>query len=106
MVPMHKANIAVHSEFLDHFGVSLSGTYVGEQFAINDTKNETPPIKEYFTLDGKLNFKCKNVKIYAALNNMLNEKYYSFVSKAIGSSSKDHYPAPGRNYLVGVDVEF
>lgn len=106
MAAQHQANFGVSSEFLKNFVCSLTGHYVGSSFAINDTLNATPPTKPYFTLDGKISYNTKNFEIFTALNNMFDERFYSFVVKSTTSTTKDYFPAPGRNFLTGINVKF
>jgi len=106
MAPQHQANFSVNLEFLNDFGLSLIGNYVGESFAINDTLNVTPPVKPHFTTDMKLSYDRKNFEIFGAVNNMFNDKYHSFVVKSASSTAKDHFPAPERNYVVGMNLKF
>ena len=106
MAPQHQANVGLSTEFLKNFSASLTGKYVGSAFAINDTLNTTPPIKPYWTLDTKIAYETKNLEIFTIFNNILDEQYYSFVVKSVSSTAKDHFPAPGRNFLSGVKLKF
>ncbi len=106
MAPQHQANFGFNIEFFENFAASLTGHYVGSQFAINDTLNITPRIKPYFTLDGKLSYETGNFEFFTALNNMFDEQYYTYVVKSTTSTAKDHFPAPGRNFMVGTKLKF
>lgn len=106
LVPRNQANTGLNLEFQNHYKFSISGTYVGSRFAINDTLNETPPVKPYFVLDSKLGFSAKFVDIYFGINNILNEKYSSYVVKSSTSTVKDYFPAPERNYTVEAKFKF
>jgi outer membrane receptor protein involved in Fe transport len=96
----------IQTGFLKHFGLSFNSRYVSSQYAINDTLNITPPVKPYVLVDSKLTYQLKDVEIFFALNNIFNEKYNSFVSKAISSTSQDFYPAPERNIRAGLNIRF
>lgn len=104
--PRHQANTGLTAGFLKHFSASLSGKYVSSTFAINDTLNTTPPVKPYWTLDGKISYETKNLEIFAALNNITDEQYYTYIVKSTTSTAKDHFPAPGRNFLAGTKLKF
>ncbi|MCK5082358.1 MAG: TonB-dependent receptor, partial [Candidatus Omnitrophica bacterium] len=106
IVPRHQASTGIISEFFKHYHVSLMGRYVGSRFAINDTLNETSPIKPYFVLDGKISYKREQLELYLAVNNLLDKKYYSYVAKSAFSSAKDYYPAPEQNFTFGVNIKF
>ena len=106
MAPQHQASFGFNFEFLKNFATSLSGRYVGARYAINDTQNITSVMKPYFLTDGRLSFKKNGLEIYGALNNIFDVEYFSFVVKSSGSTTKDHYPAPERNFTIGVKYEF
>jgi len=106
MAPQHQANLGINTEFFNNFGFSLTGNYVGTSFAINDTLNATPRIKPYFTMDAKLSFKREHFEIFGAINNLFDEQYHSFVVKSVSSIAKDHFPAPERNFVAGMNLKF
>ena len=107
MTAQHQANLGMNLEFLKNFGVSLTGHYVGSRYPINDTENITAGIKPYFTMDSKLTYKAKYCEFFVKLNNIFNEQYYNYAAKKPAPSiDKDHYPAPDRNFLIGVTGKF
>ncbi len=106
MVPVHAASQSITAEFLKYYNVSFTDRYVGSRFAINDVLNETPPIKPYMVLDGKLAYKRSSYEFYVAANNILNAKYSNYVAKSTFSSAKSYYPSPERNFNLGVDLKF
>ncbi len=106
MVPEHQANAVVTLGILDHYNISLIGTYVGERFAINDTNNTTTPLKAYFTLDGKVVYDSDPFELFIAVNNIFEQKYYSLAIKGTNSNNKDFFPAPERTFTAGMSVKF
>lgn len=106
MVPRHQANCGVSVKFAEFFNASIMGKYVGARYAINDTLNNAPIEKPYYVLDGRISYNQKNFDVYAEINNILDEKYCSMVTKAVGSMAKDYYPAPDRNFMVGMNIKF
>ena len=106
MVPRYQTSHGIAAGFWKHYQISFVGRYVGARFAVNDTLNATKPAKPYYVLDSKVSFEKDPVKVYVAVNNILNEQYYTYVSKSAFSDNKDYFPAPGRNFLVGVDLKF
>jgi iron complex outermembrane receptor protein len=106
LVARHEASTGLTLGFLKNYNVSFIGHYVGSRFAINDTANETPPIKPYWTVDTKLSYERGPLETFVALNNILDEKYYSYVSKSTFSTTKSYFPAPERNVTVGMSVKF
>lgn len=106
MAPRHQANAGLDVDIHDDYNLSLIGKYVGERYAINDTRNETPRMKDYFVLDGKLAYAKGQFEFYAAINNILNREYFNYVAKSSSSTLKDHYPAPERNFEIGARYTF
>ncbi|MFH1360104.1 MAG: TonB-dependent receptor [Candidatus Omnitrophota bacterium] len=106
MAPRHQVSSGLNLELFDRYKLSLIGTYVGSRFAINDTLNETPPIKPYALLDAKIAFDIKHLECFISLNNIFNEQYYTYVVKSAKSTNKDHFPAPEMNFVLGVKGKF
>ena len=67
---------------------------------INNFKNDNI----YFVLDGKMSYSLKNFEIFGEINNVLGEKYSTYVSSF--GTTKYYYPAPERNFMFGVDLKF
>ena len=105
LVPRHQASCGLAARFFDYFNASIFGKYVGERFIINDTLNQMPAAKPYFVADGKLSYKRDDWEIYFALNNIFNAKYASYQVKKT-AATRDSYPAPERNFNVGVNYRF
>lgn len=105
-VPRYQASYGLLTGFFKHYRLSMMSRYVGSRFAINDTLNTTPKAKPYFVLDSKLSFLKDPFEFYLAVNNILGEQYYTYVAKSAFSNNKDYFPAPERNFLVGLDFKF
>lgn len=106
MVPRHQANVGLMASFFKNYRLTFAGNYVGERYAINDTGNETPKVKDHVVWDGKILYKNDFLEIYASVNNIFNEKYNTYVVKSTGSTLKDYYPSPERNFVAGVSISF
>ncbi len=106
MVAKNQVNTVLALGIFDHYNVSVMGSYVGERYAINDTFNATPPLKPYFTLNGKLAYTHDALEIFFAANNMLGQKYYSTAIKSTNSTNKDFFPAAERSFTAGMNVKF
>ncbi len=106
MAPRHQASAGFDTEFLKHYKFSLIGNYVGERFAINDTLNATPPVKQYYTLDAKLGYHVGPWEVFWGVNNFTDVMYNTYVVKSSTSTNKDHFPAPGRNFVAGMNLKF
>lgn len=106
MVAMHEAFQSVLAGFFQYYQVSLTNRFVGARFAINDVQNSMSMTKPYDVVDAKLTYKKKNYEIYAAVNNVFDEEYFSYVAKSAFSSDMSFFPSPQRNYTLGVDIKF
>jgi len=106
LVPRQIFNSGLVTQFFDYYQWSLSGNYVGAQFAINDLANVAPKVEPYFTVDTKLAYKRTNWEVFGAVNNVFNQYYSSIVTKSAFSSAQSFLPAPGRNFNVGMNVKF
>jgi len=106
MVPTHSASQTLSADFMTHYNFALMGRFVGSRFAINDVQNVTSRVKPFQVLDTKLTYKAKNYEIYAAANNIFDMRYSEYVAKSTSSSDKSYFPAPERNFAVGMDVKF
>ncbi|MDP2921888.1 MAG: TonB-dependent receptor [Candidatus Omnitrophota bacterium] len=101
MVPKNQGNAGLNAGFMKNYILNVTGKYVGDRYAINDTGNATPKVKSYITMDTKLSYKRDAMEIYGSMNNVFNEKYSTYVAKSTSSAKKDYYPAPERNFEIG-----
>ncbi|HOW36309.1 MAG TPA: TonB-dependent receptor [Candidatus Omnitrophota bacterium] len=106
MVPQHQVTASLDTELRSGLGLSLTSRYVGSRYAINDVQNTTPKAKDYLTLDSKLTYKWRFLELYAGINNIFNAYYSNYVAKSTSSSTKSYFPAPGRNFILGMDLTF
>ena len=106
MVPRYLFNTAIDAGFLKKYNVSLLFKYVDDRYAINDTRRETAKVKDYFIVDSKIAYKKDNLEIFAGVNNIFNERYYIYAVKSDSSTLRDFYPAPERNFEIGISYKF
>ncbi|MBL8012231.1 MAG: TonB-dependent receptor, partial [Candidatus Omnitrophica bacterium] len=107
MAPRHMASAGLKTAFLKNIHLSLSGNYVGPSFAINDTRNALPKVKPYFIADTRLSYDRQNWELFFGVNNLFDKKYFNYViAQANGGTNSDYYPAPERNYNVGMNLKF
>ncbi|MFH1783057.1 MAG: TonB-dependent receptor [Candidatus Omnitrophota bacterium] len=106
-VPKHSFNTVLEVGVFDGLNISASGRFIGDRYAINDTSNVASKVKNSFVCDTRLYFIKKYYEIYAGINNIFNEKYFDYAVKPTGAgTAKDYYPAPERNFEVGVKCKF
>jgi len=106
MVPQHQASTSITVGFWQRFDYTLSGIFVGRQYAINDVNNALPPNDPYYVFNSRLVFHKGNWEIFGEVDNMFGERYDIYVAKALTSNTKSHFPAPGRSFMGGVKVKF
>lgn len=106
MCPNYLNNTGFNIGFLKNYNVSLSSRYIGERYAINDTKNETAKVKDFFVTDTQVSYKKGIFEGYLSINNIFNKKYSEYAAKSTSSSKKDFYPSPERNFNVGMKYSF
>jgi iron complex outermembrane recepter protein len=94
-------------------GIYLYSTarYV-DQFPILD--NNSSYNNAYWVINQKIGFRKTILKkipvdLYAGVDNILNQKYSSYVNlnaKASGGGARFYNPSPGRNYYSGISVKY
>lgn len=105
-VPRYQAKLGLTAKFLDYFMFSVDGQYVGSRFAINDTGNNAPKVKGHVIGSAKLSYDRDHWGIFAAVNNMTDERYFSFLSRSSDLATFSAAPAPERNYMIGMNIKF
>jgi len=106
LAPAYQANWGINTQLWEKYLVSFTARYMGSRYAINDTLNETPKLKPYIVCDMKYAYTLENWEIFLEANNVFNEKYFSYATKAVSSTVKDYFPAPERNFRVGMNIKF
>jgi iron complex outermembrane receptor protein len=106
LVPRHQINSGLHVWLPWDLKTTITGSYVGERYAINDTRNMTPKIKDHVVFDARVSYEHENLEFFAGINNIFDKKYSPYVVMSTTSTAKDHYPAPERNYYVGAAAKF
>lgn len=105
-VPRHQAKLGLTAQFLEHFTFSVDAQYIGSRFAINDNGNNAPKVKGYAITNAKLSYDRDYWSLFAAVNNITDERYFSFLSRSSNLLTYSAAPAPERNFVVGVNVKF
>ena len=106
LVPEYQASAGMSLDLSNRMRLSFAGRYVGSRYAVNDVRNETAAIKPYVICDAKVSYAAEPVEIFLELNNIFDEKYYTYVSKSTVSTAKDYFPAEDRNISLGVSWKF
>ena len=107
MVPVHTLSLGMDIAWMNGFSLNMAARYTGARYAINDTANATARVKPYVVVDAKLAYTMKSgTEVYGGVNNIFNEIYDSYVVKSASGTNKDYFPAPERNYVMGVKARF
>jgi len=101
LVPQHKGSIGTEWTPAHGWTVFLTGTYVGSRYDGNDVDNDRyDTLDAYQVFDTKLSYAHKGLKVFAGVNNILDELYET------SSFSERYYPMPGRNIYAGIEARF
>jgi iron complex outermembrane receptor protein len=107
LVPRHKLSLGAVWHIDGKTRMSADVHYVSSQRMENDEPNRFDQIPAYTLLDLKLIRQIGNWQLSAALNNLLDEDYYTYaVHSASNPDRFNAYPLPGRNGWVGVEYAF
>lgn len=102
----HQAQFGLMTEVVKYVRLSLTSNYMGSRYRINDLANRAPKVKPHITLDTKVAYVRENYEIYAAVNNLTDQKYDDFVSTNSSLTTVNFFPADERNYELGVNIKF
>ncbi len=104
VVPYHKASAGFNWSLFPWLDWAATYNFVGERPQggdplIDSTYDEMP---HYQTVDTKLTVEIEryDISVFAAVNNILDEQYYSL------AYYDSVYPSPGRNFRVGVTWKY
>ncbi len=106
-VPRHRANFGLRIfDVLPGVELAADLNYYGASYAVSDFENQFEKLDDYFTLDLKLSYEWKMLRVFAGVNNLTDEQYSEYA--VIGSTplQTNFYPAPERNYVFGMRVVF
>ncbi len=108
LVSRHKAAVNATWEMSAHTWLTTSVGYVGSQFMDNDEPNTLGvKIPAYTLLDAKLEHRIGDWKFALALNNFLDEKYYTYaVRSQFVPDRYAAYPLPGRHAWASAEYRF
>jgi outer membrane receptor protein involved in Fe transport len=86
--------------------VSTELNHLGQQFPINDQRNNLPKLKAYSIVDMKVRYHWRWATVWISLTNLFNKKYSDYsISNQVGTMEV-YYPAQGRNFVSGFSLEY
>jgi len=105
LVPEHKLNLGLAWELVPRTLLSASLTAVSEQFMDNDEPNSLGvKIPAYAIVDLKLAQEFGWGRLSAAINNLLDEQYYTYAVRSQFTADRYAvYPLPGRTLSLAAE---
>jgi iron complex outermembrane receptor protein len=86
--------------------LTLEALHGSGQVPINDTTNAFAR-NDFTVLNARVNFSRGNFSVFAAVNNLLDERYEMFPAVTSGApQSRSFNPAPGINFQIGGGIRF
>jgi iron complex outermembrane receptor protein len=105
LVPRHKLNLGMAWDLAARTRLSGALTAVSEQVMDNDEPNTGRRIPAYYVVDLKLAQSYGWGRLAATINNLLNEKYYTYaVRSAFTPDRYSVYPLPERTFGVTAEL--
>jgi iron complex outermembrane receptor protein len=105
-VPQQKWSAGFDVDFYPDLNFSLVTNYVGERYFISDLRNMFPRMAAYTTVDIRLSYAKNGFSAYTGINNVFDEEYYEYGAISTMSNTKNYYPSPQRNFIIGASVKF
>ncbi len=89
-------------------GLTLSTelNHLGQQFPINDQKNNLPKLKASTVVDMKARYNWRWATAWISLTNLFNEKYSNYSISNWAGTAEAYYPAEGRGFVSGFSLEY
>lgn len=108
LVPRHKLNANASWAITGRTRLNAIVTYVSDQFMDNDEGNSFfTKIPAYTVADLKLVHETQGWRFTAAVNNLLDERYYNYaVRSQFVADRYNAYPLPERNFTATAEYSF
>ncbi|MGA1847092.1 TonB-dependent receptor [Deferribacter abyssi] len=104
LLPKYQLKSIIGYKFDLGVGIYFMSKYYSKMYMGSDFDNSNDRLDDYWIHDLKVDytqtFKIGEISVYGKINNIFNKKYYDFAY--VGS----YYPAPERNYMVGLSYKF
>jgi len=106
LVPEHKLNLALAWDLAARMRLSAALTALSEQYMDNDEPNSLgAQIPAFAVLDVKLAREFGWGRIAAAVNNLLDEQYYTYAVRSQFTADRYAvYPLPGRSFSLSAEL--
>ena len=91
---------------IDNFLLNIDCRDIGKSRFISDQANNKGLVKGYFVTDIGCSYRHKYLNVYGKINNLFNEKYSEYAVRSAMYDTRNYYPSPERNFVVGIKFEF
>ena len=106
-VPNHRANLGLRLfDLVPGVELAVDGSYYGSSYAVSDFENDFEKLDDFFTVDARISYEWKMLRVFAGVNNLTNEKYSEYAVIGGFPTETNFYPAPERNFLFGLRAAF
>lgn len=106
-VPNHSANLGLRLfDLVPGVELTVDGSYYGSSYAVSDFENDFEKLDDFFTVDARITYEWKMLRLFAGVNNLTNEKYSEYAVIGGFPTETNFYPAPERNFLFGLRAAF
>lgn len=107
LVPRHRAAAGGSFRLGSNTNLATIMNYVGEQVLDNDQANTaTRRMPDYVTVDLKITHQMNKLLLSMAVNNLFDEKYFSYAIRNSAGTSFNALPARERNVWFTVKYQF
>ena len=107
LVPRHKASLGFDTTILAGVNFSAVANYVGKRRFISDQANIADKLPSFITVDTRLAYRWKGLEAFAGVNNIFNKNYSEQgIVSGTPRITKNYYPSPGRNYILGLSYRY
>lgn len=106
LVPKSRASLNLGWQLTDYTRLGFNVNYVGSQTYDNDQANLFRKMPSYTVADIKLSHEFESWRLAAGINNMFDEKYYSYAIVNGTYTSFNAYPEDRRNGYVSAEYRF
>jgi outer membrane receptor protein involved in Fe transport len=86
--------------------LAVDYSYYGSSYAVSDFENDFEKLDDYFTLNLKLSYEWGMFRTFVGVNNLTNEKYSEYAVIGGTPVETNFYPAPERNFVLGLRATF
>jgi iron complex outermembrane recepter protein len=107
LVPRHRAGAGGTFRFGSNTNLATTMNYVGEQVLDNDQANSAARrMPDYVTVDLKITHQMNKLLLSMAVNNLFDEKYFSYAIRNSAGTSFNALPARERNVWFTLKYQF